>query len=210
MPYLDHEWEIEGEVLEAGTWVPERNWHRWQERAMHVPPSELMWRRDEAAQPPSSGLSDEALAVLAGDIASAQRDAFIYTNMIERLKDDPDNSTADKVVKDMITLGLESATWRTEVGGPPSPESPRPFKKVLDWLFRLVAKVSKFILNCLNFVMTSLPKLGVSAVAVGISVPPSVSFEFAPDLFNNPAAWKRAREFLDNLVAELERDVFSS
>jgi hypothetical protein len=209
MPYVEKEMMIDSERLEPGTWVPERNWDRWQHRGMAVP-GPLLWRHDVPMTSPPGPLPRASLAVLAADIADAQRDAFIYTNFIERLKTEPSDTRADDVVKQMKTLGLRNASWSEDAGGPPPGESPRPFGKVLDWLFRLVAKVSKFLLNCVNFVMTSLSPLGVSAVAVGISLPPSVSFEFPPSLFQNAPAWTRVREFLDGVVRELDQNVFAA
>jgi hypothetical protein len=209
MPYLDEDWEIDAEEVETGTWIPERNWDRWRERAMHVSESELIWRHREVIEEPPVELDDAALAVLAGDIASAQRDAFVYTNLIERLKNSPSDTVADEVVEEMMTLGFVSAGWPEYVGGPPEPESPRPFRRVLDWLLRLAAKVNKFLLNCVHFVMASLS--GISAVAVGISWgPPSVSFEWPTKSFQDHAAWEKVRNFFDNVVAELEEKVFSA
>jgi hypothetical protein len=78
---------------------------------------------------------------------------------------------------------------------------------MLDWLFRLRAQVAKFLMNCVNFVMTSLDS--VSAVAVGI-LPPSVSFEFPSSLFNDPEAWDTSWRFMEKMTAELGEPMFAS
>ena len=145
MPYLDREWMIGNEHLHAGTWVPERNWDRWQRRAADVTPGSLPWRSEpDPSAPPR--LSDGQLTILAGDMASAQRDAHIYANLIERLKNSPSDANADAIVEQMQTLGFASASWPEAVGGPPPHQSPRPWAWVLDWLLGLAAKVAKFLL----------------------------------------------------------------
>lgn len=213
MPYLDRLWIVDGKELPLGTWVPERNWDRWWKREEDLPGAErprLQWRRRDMPTVSSpERVTDACLAVLARDIASAQRDGFLYTNLIERLKDAPSDATADEVVEQMRTLGLASADWPEEVGGPPRRESPRPVRKVLDWLLGLAAQVAKFLMDCVGCVAASLSELGVSAVALGISWPPSVSFEFPPGLLVDPT-WSRARAFFDHLLAELSEKVFSA
>jgi hypothetical protein len=203
MPYLEREHKIGDEVVPKGTWVPERGWDRWQERAkgMRAP-----WREDMKPESLPKRLRLEAQAVLAADMASVQRDGFIYTNLIERLKDSPNDTTADNVVNQMKALGLASGDWPEGVGGPPSPQSPRPFKKVLDWLFKLKAQVTRFLMNCVTFVMTSLDS--VSAVAVGV-LPPSVSFEFPSSLFDDPEAWDTTWRFMDEMTVELGEPTFA-
>ena len=208
MPYLDRPYEIGGEgvpteMVPKGTWVPERGWDRWQARAKGI---RTPWREDIQPASLPTPLRIEAQAVLAADMASVERDGLIYTNLIERLKNSPSDKTADQVAEQMKALGLASAEWPETAGGPPSPESPRPFRKMLDWLFRLRAQVARFLLTCVNFVMTSLG--GVSAVAVGV-LPPSVSFEFPSSLFNDPDAWDATWRFMDKLAAELGEPVFA-
>jgi hypothetical protein len=212
MPYLDGPWTMDAELLPAGTWVPERNWDRWLKRELEVPSQDrqlLSWRRERAATSMLPPLPDSCLAVLAGDIVSAQRDGLLYSNLIKRLKLAPSDATADEVIEQMKTLGLASADWPENVGGPPRRESPRPFRKVLDWLLGLLAKVARFLLNCVSFVMTTLTDLGISAVAVGLSWQPSVSFEFPPELAKDPVTWPRVRAFFDQVLAELDEKVFS-
>lgn len=212
MPYLDRPWMINDVELERGTWVPERNQERWDRRAFDIGPDQLPWRREQLPANPPSGtrprLSATELAVLAADMVSAQRDAFIYANLFERLKDSPDDETADGVVEQMRTLGFASADWPAAVGGPPPRQSPRPFRKVLDWLLKLAAQVTRFLLNAAEYVMTSLPDV-VSAVAVEVSVAPGVSLEFPTSLINRPVDWQRARVFLDAKIAELSAGMFA-
>jgi hypothetical protein len=210
MPYLAHDWMIGTEVVKKGTWVPERNWDDWQKRAQNIPADDQVWRRDTplTSPPPPFPADSPAVWVLAGDLASAQRDGFIYTNMLERLKSSPSDTTADEVVEQMQALGLASASWPEAVGGPPSHESPRPIRKLMDWLLGLIGKVAKFLAKCVNYVMTSLDN--VQAVAVGVSLPPSVSFEFPASMFKSPEQWQNTWPFIDKMVAELSTQVFSS
>jgi hypothetical protein len=70
--------------------------------------------------------------------------------LVERLKNAPSDATADAVVEQMLALGFVSASWPEAVGGPPPHESPRPVRRVLNWLFELAAKVGRFILKCLE------------------------------------------------------------
>jgi hypothetical protein len=216
MPYLDQDWMIGDKWLSAGTWVPERNWERWQEQEKELDAAQqglLTWRRqrDITSFPTEADrLPAECLRVLASDMASAQRDGFIYANFIERLKNAPSDATTDEIVDDMRTLGFASADWPAAVGGPPPHKSSRPFGKVLDWLFRNAAKVGKFVLNCVNFVLLALPAGGISAVAVGIGLPVQVSVEFSPELLTNPEGWQKLRDFVDKWWAEFGKPEFSS
>jgi hypothetical protein len=211
MPYLEREWMIGTEKVHAGAWVPERNWDRWQRRAAASAPGELSWRSEPNPSPPPT-LSDASLTVLAGDIVSAQRDALVYGNLIERLKNSPSDATAGEVVEQMQTLGFVSASWPEAVGGPPAAQSPRPFRRVLDWLLGLAAKVARFLLSCVECAMASLASLGVTAVALGVSWAPEVSFEFPTDMHTpeRHEEWRRARQFLDDMLTELDQKVFSS
>lgn len=150
------------------------------------------------------------MRVLAGDIISAQGDAFLYANLVERLKNSPSDATADEVVDQMTTLGLASAGWPEAVGGPPPHQSPRPWRKVLDWLRRMAAGVAGFLLRCVEAAGVSLHRAGVTAVAVGVSFPvPDVSFEFSTDVFARPQEWQQARDFLEGMLTELREKVFS-
>jgi hypothetical protein len=221
MPYLKHDWMIGTELVKKGTWVPERSWERWRDRARHIPADDQVWRQDTPLtslpqrfsdnSPDSDDSPDDmpAVLVVAADMASAQRDGFIYANMLERLKTSPNDTTADEIVERMQALGLASASWPEGVGGPPAHESPRPIRKMIDWFLTLMGKVTKFLLKCVNYVMTSLEN--VSAVAVGVSLPPSVSFEFPASMFEDTEQWHIAWRFIDTMVAEFNVEVvFSS
>ena len=215
MPYLEGNWMIGTELVEKGRWVPERNWDRWRDRARHIPTNDQVWRQDTPLTSLPQRLPDDgpddtpAVLVVAGDMASAQRDGFIYANMLERLKASPNDTTADEIVEQMQALGLASASWPEGIGGPPAHESPRPIRKMIDWFLTLMGKVTKFLLKCVNYVMTSLDN--VSAVAVGVSLPPSVSFEFPASMFEDTEQWRIAWRFIDTMVAEFNVEVvFSS
>ncbi len=58
--------------------------------------------------------------------------------------------------------------------------------------------------------MASLAFVGVTAVAVGVSLSPQVSFEFPTDIATRHEEWQRARTFLGGMLAELGENVFSS
>jgi hypothetical protein len=119
MPYLKREWMIDTEMLEAGTWVPERSWDRWQERAKKLPPDDqglLMWRHDpDTRSPMTSPPQAFAERQLSGGAGRRHRQRattrLIYTNLIERLKNAPSDATADEVVEQM-----QRSAWRAPTG----------------------------------------------------------------------------------------------
>lgn len=249
MPYLDQPWMVGGRCRPAGTWVPERDWDRWERRGNL--PGGAPWRmRPDWAPPPKQRspepsaeqpapepsaeqpvserspeptpsppaqpadsddarkLAEEVLPVLAADIVSAQRDRLVYTNLIERLKSSPSDATADALVDEMITLGFASASWPSEVGGPPPRGSLRPWKQVLNWLLRQAAKVATFLFDCVDRAIASLRAFGVTAVAVGLSWAPEVSFEFLAETAQT-SKWPELRKyFIRHMVAELHEDMF--
>jgi hypothetical protein len=218
MPYLDLDWMVGTTPLPAGTWVPERNWDRWQTRAKNAPGEELKWRLDPenwtlptagAPDSPEDNLSERALSILAGDIVSAQRDALIYSNLIDRLKDSPSDATADEVVDEMLTLGLASAGWPEAVGGPPPHQSPRPWRAVLYWLIKLAAKATKFLFTGVESVGATFATMGISAFAVEISLVPKVSIEIPTEIFRQDEQWRKAKQFLSGMISELGEKVFS-
>jgi hypothetical protein len=219
MPYLDRDWMLDsGEFLSAGTWIPETNWDRWQSRGVGRP-LRLAWCQESGPDQTqrmeferlNEAVQMEYLGVLGRDIGSVQRDGLFYSNFVESLKNSPTNLVADEVVDRMQMLGFASASWPFPVGGPPPHESPRPWKRVLDWLLKLLAKAGKFLLNCVEFAMVTLRPLGASAVAVGVAWPLSVSFEFPPELFQDPQGlgWSKARTVLDNIIAEMAERAFA-
>lgn len=212
MPYLDREWMIEDERLQAGTWVPERNWDRWSERASVRAP----WRMRHDPEPtgrtrPSRvpTLDSAELDALAADLGNAQRDRLFYANLIEQLKSNPSDAMADKVVEDMQTLGFASASWPEAVGGPPPHQSPRPWRRVLSWLFQKIAAAGKFVLRCIEFASASLTMLGVSTVSISFGLTgPSVGFSFTANLFDNWDNWVRARDFVGKTLRDLEQAMY--
>ena len=78
----------------------------------------------------------------------------------------------------------------------------------MGWLIQQLAKVGRFLLNAVAFITATIKDLGLSAVALQIGCPVSVSFEFPPDLFRNPPLWRKARELVDNFLTELGEKVF--
>ena len=210
MPYVERTWYVGDVEVPEGTWVPERNWESWNQRAQGVAGGELTWRRAPSDADPASAdvprLSDDALKVLAGDLADAQFDAFLYQNMIERLKNDLSDQLADDIVEQMRTLGMASADWLPVVGGPPRRESPRVAKKVLNWLLRLAAKAAKFVLECTEAAVSALTGV-LSSVHIGFTVPPHtlhVAFGFETAILANPGAWQRARGFFEAQIKQLD------
>lgn len=219
MPYLDGNWMSDRDEIPAGMWIPETNWDRWSSRGRDRPLRQLWDREPEPYAAPDLWESefaklreseqDKYLEILGRDIGSVQRDGLFYSNFVERLKNSPSDSLADEIVNRMQTLGFVSAMWPYAVGGPPPHESPRPWKTVLDWLLKLLSKVGKFLLNAVAFTTVTLRHLGLSAVAVSVGWPLSVSFEFPPDLFRDPPTWNRARMFLDNILTEMGDKAFA-
>ena len=217
MPYLDLDYTFSegGTTIPAGTWVPELKRQDWNSRGASLQLRDA-WTRlsgptleDVAA---FDGLTDGAKrlhwATLGRDMASAQRDGLFYFNALERLKSEPDDTVADEVIEHLKDLGFMSIDLGEEFGGPPPGESPRPFKKVMGWLIQQLAKVGRFLLNAVAFITATIKDLGLSAVALQIGCPVSVSFEFPPDLFRNPPLWRKARELVDNFLTELGEKVF--
>lgn len=150
---------------------------------------------------------DKYFEVLAKDIGSAQRDALFYFNAIEQLKNEPTDEAADRVIENLGKLGLSSVQKASSEGGPPKQESPRPFRKVLGWLGRQLAKAGRFVLKAIAFLSTQLDKLGVSSVAVQIGFPFAISFglELSPVLVrdNYNERWLRFRKYLDDTIGDM-------
>jgi hypothetical protein len=220
MPYLDQTYSLPGDPspTPAGTWVPETNRQQWEQRGAGLllrsawttargPTAEEMAQFDQ--QPET--VRQEHYKVLARDMASAQRDGLFYFNALERLKNEPNDTVADEVIDRLekelgfTSISLPLPEW---AGGPPKGESPRPFKKVLEWLIQQVAKVGKFLLNAAAFITARLYDLGLSAVAVQLPWPPQVSIEFAPSVLREAEPWRKVKEFLDAYFDELGKKVF--
>jgi hypothetical protein len=109
----------------------------------------------------------------------------------------------------MHSLGLASAEWPAAVGGPPPRQSPRPFRKVLDWLMGLMGKVWRILLACVDAIRSSLAALGISAVAINVSWPPGVGFELSTELISVADNWNNAARFFDEMAAEVRAEVFA-
>jgi hypothetical protein len=217
MPYLDwnHDLNGTGTPTPAGTWVPERNQQAWEQRGAGLllrsawttekgPTPQQMTQFDQQPE----AVQQQHYKALARDMASAQRDGLFYFNALERLKNDPSDTVADEVIDHLKELGFTSIGLPEAAGGPPPGKSPRPFKKVLDWLIQQIAKVGKFLLNAAAFITARLYDLGLQAVAVQVPWPPQVSIEFAPSVLREPEPWRRVKEFLDEYLDELGKKVF--
>ena len=212
MPYLDEDWDS----IPAGTWVPETRREDWDQRGSSVT-LRAAWTNVTGPTPEQVAqfdrlpefMKDNHLAVLAEDMASAQRDGLFYFNAIERLKQEPTDEVADKVIENLKTLGFSSIGMPPSAGGPPPGKSPRPVRKALDWLSKQLAKVGRFLLNAVAFLTTQLSDLGLSAVALEIGWSPAVSVEFPANLFRDARHWGRAKAFLDKYLEEMGDKVFA-
>jgi hypothetical protein len=202
----------------AGTWVPETNRRDWEQRGAGLL-LRSAWTTARGPTPEEMALFDQQpetvrqqhYKALARDMASAQRDGLFYFNALERLKNEPNDTVADEVIDRLekelgfTSISLPMPEW---AGGPPKGSSPRPFKRVLEWLIQQVAKVGKFLLNAAAFITARLYDLGLSAVAVQLPWPPQVSIEFAPSVLREPEPWRKVKEFLDEYLDELGKKVF--
>jgi hypothetical protein len=234
MPYLQADWRLvraDGQTEEApkGLWVPERDWEGWQSRGRDlqfayrwreeaIRPGEEQYRLpSQIVRPPSTppgtpptDYLDEAqramyLEVLGADLGGVQRDNFFYTNFVEKLKQSPNDATADSVIRTMEELDFASVKWPESVGGPPPHHSPWPWDRVLKWLISNMATVGKIILKIADFVVGVLigGGLGVSAVTVSAGVPsPQIGIEVSTQLFNDDRFWLPVRKFLDEVQAK--------
>jgi hypothetical protein len=216
MPYLDQDHTFSGDATPTrkGTWVPEINRQDWEQRGASLslrdawthesgPTSLQMANFDQLP----ANVQQEHYNALARDMASAQRDGLFYFNALERLKNEPNDTVADEVVDRLKDLGFMSIGLPEEVGGPPPGRSPLPFRGVLEWLVKQLAKVGKFLLTAAAFITDRLDDLGLSAVAVSIGMSPQVSIEFAPHVLRDSPRWQKAKEFLHNFFDELGKKV---
>jgi hypothetical protein len=155
------------------------------------------------------------LETLGADVGSVQRDSLFYANLLEDLKksigddESSNDAAADRVVDRMQKLGFTSCSYSEAQGGPPAGESPRPWRKVLDWLLRLQAQVVEFFTSAGEAFQALLEQYvqGLNAtppaIAVGI-LPPSFGVEFGTEIFLNPAMRTTYRTFLRSLTAEFK------
>jgi hypothetical protein len=208
VPYLEKARTIDGDTVPAGEWVPELGWKSWHSRASG--PSTPPWRRrpgpDEPAQWADDvfGEKDWVRDTLARDIGAARRDAHLYSNMIEQLKNNPSDVEAECVIAKMQGLGMASASWPTDVGGPPPHQSLRLFRPVLKWLLGLLKQVGQFLLRCLEKVMR-LADRWLSGASFSVGIPPDISFDLSPEIFGDAdrSRWKDAIRFIENALDEL-------
>lgn len=219
MPYLDAPWSIDqgtGETFEAHQWVPELDRVGWIQRDSGLT-FRSFWEFDatasrtdlEVAARTSAPVRDDYLTLLGRDAGSIQRDGLFYMNGIERLKASPNDETADQVVERMHHFGFTSAGWAPEIGGPPPQMSPRPWKRVMEWLFGLVAKAAAALTRAADFLSALVADgQGISAVAVGV-MPPSIGVELSADLFRDAPAWDQVHVFLTNMQAEISATVLA-
>ena len=217
MAYLDGSWAApDNECFAADEWVPDLDLAGWTKRGRGLP-LRAAWATVSGPTPKHIAEFDalgetaklQYLDLLGRDIASAQREQFFYRNALEQLKDNPDDKTADAVIDRLKLLGFTSVGFPDASGGPPRHESPRPFRKVLDWLLRQLAKVGRFLLNAVAVITASLHEFGLSAVAVDLALPPGLSVELPVNLFRDAARWPRAKKFLDGYLEETAQRVFA-
>jgi hypothetical protein len=123
-------------------WIPELGRKPWRERD-NERPLRRSWTRREGPTPADlvelSQLPLEErlrhLWALGSDIGSVQRDGLLYANLLEQLKnavgeDEAHNdAAADNAVARMKAWRLSSAEMPSDVGGPPQPASPLPWRK---------------------------------------------------------------------------------
>jgi len=187
-------------------WFPETNLKDWETRgrglerpwALRVPPdgtgSPLFARLDPSSQIAYAGL-------LGGDLASVQRDQFLYYNALERLKIDFRDEVADEVVNNLRNMGVISAALPASKGGPPEPASPLPVRSVFNWLCKILAQIARVILRIVATIVSNLRRLGFENVAIDLSIPSGVSVELPVDLFHaTDSRWAQLQRFLDQYI----------
>lgn len=223
MTYLDRPWRPPEEFA-AGDWVPEMDHRDWLDR--HRGMTRVPWVKRE-------GLSDadrqvlesltptdaaKYLRVLGGDIGSVQRDGFLYANFLEELKrnapvvddDEKADKSADDIVERMRAMGMVSASLDEQDGGPPRHQSPRPWRAVMNWLWKLLQKVGRFLVNSIDAFMALAKSLFGDAakhasVSFSVSIPPAVSFDIDAAFFANRETWKKFMDFIEAILEQMEK-----
>jgi hypothetical protein len=228
LPYLDHESWVppSGRPIPPYTWIPELDGPGWNER--HPDPSAPDdWIRKEGLTadallnlqllPPNE--KEKRLLTLGADIGSVQRDSVLYTNFLEQLKlvaplsTKPPavkaaNQAADDVVTRMKMMGLTSVNWSPDQGGPPREASLRPWRDVVDWLWRQLAKVGRFLANSIEAFMALARDLvldALTAISFSVSIPPALGFEIDPNYFTDNKKWSILKRFIDAILTETEK-----
>ena len=194
-------------------WLPERQFQRWQARGVNLPLRDSWlqeggpedWEMDSLRQGAETQRS-AYLEALGANVGSVQRDGLFYINLLEELKnsigsnESSNDMAADRVVERMKILGFASCSYSETQGGPPQGQSPRPWRKVLDWLLGLQAQVIEFFTSAAEAFRTLLDDFArnlnttLPGIAVGI-LPPSVGLEFGVDVFLSPAVRTAYRTF---------------
>jgi hypothetical protein len=152
---------------------------------------------------------------LGADIGGVKRDSLFYVNLLEQLKnsigpyESSNDMSADSVIERMQTPGFTSCSYSELQGGPPEGQSPRPWRKVLDWLLGLQAQVVEFLTSAAETYRALWDGFARShgatppEIALGI-FPPSVGFGLGVDVFVNPAMRNAWRPFLRSLTVEFK------
>ena len=140
---------------------------------------------------------------LARDIGAARRDAHLYSNMIEQLKNNPSDVEAECVIAKMQGRNSEreladGRRWSATAS------SLRLFRPVLKWLLGLLKQVGQFLLRCLEKVMR-LADRWLSGASFSVGIPPDISFDLSPEIFGDVdrSRWKDAIRFIENALDEL-------
>ena len=199
MPYLDQPWQAPEGFFPLGEWVPEVDRRGWIDRHSDLPYAS--WVKREGLTPgdlsylqtlqPQRDERLKYLEALGADIGSVQRDGFLYANFLEQLKqaipaltgDTAADQIADNIVERMKTMRLTSANLDEELGEPPPPQSPRPWRAVINWLSRLLQQVGLFLVNSIQAFVALIRELMLDAnkqIAISFSagIPPAVAFQF--------------------------------
>lgn len=222
MPYLDQPWRPP-EEFPAGEWLPEIDQRGWQDR--HRGLRYASWvRRDGLTREDASQLQNingdeknKYFEALGADIGSAQRDGFLYANFLECLKrsapvsdnDSNADQAADDVVERMKTMGLASAYLDERQGGPPSPQSLRPWRAVMNWLLSLLRNVRRFLVNAVEAfraLVRGLTKDVASQIFISFSasIPPAITFGINLQQAEDKDLWNRFTGFATAMQEQME------
>jgi hypothetical protein len=203
-------------VFGAGMWMSETKREEWAGRSVGCRLRES-WLRESGLTPDDAAALRELstaekkrhLEVLAKDVGSVQRDGFMYANLLEHLKSlDPGETLGDQVVSTMRGWGFASATLEPSAGGPPEVESPRLVQKVRDWLFDLLSKVGRILLNAADAFMKLAMDLIASikakvAVAVEVGLPPALGINVDVDASAEFTPWSVVKKFANDILDEM-------
>ena len=85
---------------------------------------------------------------------------------------------------------------------------------MLNWLLRLLQKVTQFLLNAVHAFKALLKDLNektmakLGAIAIGFGFPPTLGLEFAPDVLTDTLAWGIVKRFAEKISAEMGAAMF--